>query len=137
MRIEKKRLGASETLRHYLLKKTSDHGLFKPYQPAFDMYHRATTIVTAPVFYACHSIKLTLESVCLLVLSVLDIMYDPAESTALLIEALSKAVESISFALIAIVSPFINALDLVGGGIATVMEDKGDEGKMHNSSRTA
>ncbi len=123
----KNTMGATKTVTSYILGESNTPGLFNPYKSGSDFHERATSIVTAPIYTALESLSIALGSVNLILHSItqLVIFVDPMKALSMFADALLMLVIAAEYALRAILSPIINAVDLIGSGIATLMQDNG------------
>ncbi len=119
--------GATTVLIRYITNENKDHRFFKPYQSGSDVYARTTSIVTAPLDFACMSLEMAIKSINTFKKGLEEVLtLDLLEAIGTFISGFVGLILGAMFALIGIMSPVINAIDLIGGGIATLMQDNID-----------
>lgn len=114
----KMNLGDFGGITHSVIHYSSFRPLFKPFTSKSDAFFRAATIATGPLAFSILAIYVAMILSMRTFLNL--IMYRPMR----LVEDFTRLPFIIfKLCLSAIVSPFINTVDLIGGGIATLMMD--------------
>ena len=95
---------------------------------------RGATIISAPLALSDLSIELAGASIFFALKSIVDlIMLNPAEALADLKTAGHSAYATVAFAVAAIISSLVNAVDLIGSGITTLAQNS-EEVEEHSST---
>lgn len=101
---------------------------FKPYQSKADPIYRAATVITAPLAFTVAGVECALFSVLYAFKSIVDIAtLDFASAKANLSGSLYFLTAMTTALCIAAISPLVNAIDLIGGGINTLFENHNEE----------
>lgn len=107
---------------------TPDVSFFKPYQSISDVFYRSATIITAPIMYAgaaAFTLPLMSLSFCIPLMGELICLLEQSASTrATTNENWNTSTHNFYFGVVlaccAVLSPFVNLTDFIGGGIASV-----------------
>ncbi len=109
------------------------------YQWKSDTFFRAASIVTAPVAisilaveHLAFSVTYAFTAIEALVTSTYDTSESLEKSGNLFLKSGKLFLSFVIGALIAILSPIINAVDFIGGGIATLMQGGEDQKRLFN-----
>lgn len=101
---------------------------FKPYQSISDPFFRAASIVTAPLCLSVLAVEFAMASVILAFKALIDLPREGFAKAKETIKMSASCLMLMTFSLFAVfASPFINAIDLIGGGITTVVRKCTDE----------
>lgn len=119
-----------EVLLKYSDSNQDDYNLvfFKPYQSTADFFKRMAYVATAPVFLSLIALELTVGAMIVglsILIDAVSLDLDGAKQTAA--TAYSLLLGAGAMMLFAIASPIVNLVDLIGGGIASLRQDKKEE----------
>lgn len=113
----------------FLKDKVSDGPIFfSPYKSAPDLFFRTTSIFTAPVCFAIYTTGFCLGAVFIACQSLVELVSVEPEKAK---ESAGMTVTCLLLMGIALLSmlmsPFVNLIDLIGGGVTTVLRQCRDE----------
>ncbi|WP_298625854.1 hypothetical protein [uncultured Legionella sp.] len=96
---------------------------FHPYQSKTEFFYKTASVVTAPASLSVIALELATASLWLGIRSAVDLAkFNTHAAKIHLIDGIFHMVFALISALTAVASPFINAIDLVGAGIATLTQ---------------
>lgn len=121
--------GVSERVYQNIYNKRSSAPIFfMPYRFKSDPLFRAASIVTAPICYSIYALEKAIGSIVYILKSIGSLaMLHPNESLNSLKYCFDNLLQTGINLLAAVMSPIINTLALIGGGVATVY---GNENKV-------
>ena len=101
---------------------------FKPYESKTDPLYRAATVMTAPLAFTAVAAECALFSILYAFKSIVDLAaLDITSSRANLSGSLYFLTATAAALCIAVISPLLNAIDLIGAGISTLYQDSDEE----------
>lgn len=102
---------------------------FKPYQSKLDPLFRASTIITGPVVLAAYALGFAFLTVFNAFKSLGNlIILDPKEAKNSISDSAAFLIGMVLEALAAVLSPIVNLIDLIGGGVTSLTNSNNDEG---------
>lgn len=121
-------LGVTGEILSYLNSKSGTCGLFKPYKSGLDVYIRAASIITAPIKLSTASLAVAVQALTYFLDSItLLVMFKPTEAFEEFVNSLVLTFAAVSSAIFTILSPAVNAVDLIGSGFTTLCQGNGDQ----------
>jgi hypothetical protein len=100
---------------------------FRPYQSKSVPFFKAASIVTAPIAFTAVALECLVATICLGLKALVDLVtLHPSKAFEDLVVAGVCVLGVIRSVALAITSPIINAVDLVGSGVATLGQNNED-----------
>lgn len=107
---------------------------FTPYQSTTNFLHRTSNVIAAPISLSIIALELASTSLYLSLKSLSSLVYSDKKAAKIhIIDSVMHFAVSLVAVIGAIVSPFVNFIDLVGGGISTVRGKNEAEEQMQPS----
>jgi hypothetical protein len=96
---------------------------FKPYESKIDPLYRASTLVSGPIVLSVIALEFALASVYCALESIVNLIgLDPEAAGISIMQSASAFVAMTLAILAAVISPIVNTIDLIGGGITSITE---------------